>query len=207
MPTPSGPELNNVVIFELDGADPSKDRIVTAHGQGSTTVVAADPSAIVSTAVDEVDRGADQIELCGAMGPLWHARVREAVGDRVPVGAVMYGFESLTGVADYKRRYGHERLHEAFVYIQPGSDPEVDRTVVEREHARSFYVAVPDAAAAPAVAVQLVDGEGVELIELYGGFEAADAARVIEAIGARAPVGIPSYGYRGAAVPSRRQTA
>lgn len=196
--------MNNVIIFDLEGADPAKDRVVTAYDGSSTTVVASDPSAVVETARHAVDAGADQIELCGAMGPLPHARVRQAVGDRVPVGAVMYGFESLTGVAEYKRRYGHEFLHEAFIYSQPGSDPSVDRVVVDREHARSFYVAVPDAAAAPAVAVDLVDREGVELIELYGGFEAADAAAVIEAIGARVPVGIPSYGYQGATVPDRR---
>jgi hypothetical protein len=196
--------MNNVIIFDLEGGDPATDRVVTTHDAGSTTVVASDPSAVIETARREVDAGADQIELCGAMGPLPHARVREAVADRVAVGAVMYGFESLTGVAEYKRRYGNEFLHEAFVYIEPGSDPSVDRTVVDREHARSFYVAVPDAAAAPPVAVDLVDREGVELIELYGGFEAADAARVIEAIGARAPVGIPSYGYQGATAPGRR---
>jgi Family of unknown function (DUF6506) len=192
---------NNVIIYEVEGADPAVDRIVTEHAGSRTTLVASDPSAIVAAAADAVDQGADQIELCGGLGPVWHAKVNKAVGDRVPVGAVMYGFESLTGVADYKARYGHELLHYAFIYIQPGSDPAVDRTVTESEHDRAFFVAVPDASAAPAVAAQLVDAEGVQLLELYGGFEADDAAQVIEAIDGRAPVGIPSYGYAGAGTP------
>jgi hypothetical protein len=186
---------NTAIIYERPGADPAVDRVVTEYGGSRTTVVAADPSAIESTAVAAVDEGADRVELCGGLGPRWHARVLEAVGERVPVGAVMFGFESLTGVADYKARYGSEFLREAFVYLQPGSDPAVDRSVTEDEHSRTYFVAVPDASAAPEVVTQLVDEEGVELIELYGGFRPADAARVIDAIDARAPVGIPSYGY------------
>jgi Family of unknown function (DUF6506) len=189
---------NNMIISVRPGADPAVDRVVTEHQGSRTTVVAADPSAIESTAIEAVDDGADRVELCGALGPVWHAKVLRAVGDRVPVGAVMFGFESLTGVADYKARYGSEFLHEAFVYVQPGSDPNVDRTVTENEHSRTYYVAVPDVSAAPEVAKQLVDEAGVNLIELYGGFQPADAARVIDAIDARAPVGIPSYGYSAA---------
>jgi hypothetical protein len=189
---------NNVIIYEVPGADSTVDRIVTEHAGSRTTLIASESSAVVANPVDAVDQGADQVELCGGLGPVWQAKVNKAVGDRVPVGAVMYGFESLTGVADYKARYGHEFLRSAFIYVQPGSDPAVDRTVVESEHDRAFFVGVPDASAAPAVAAQLVDAEGVQLLELYGGFEAADAAQVIEAIEARAPVGIPSYGYTGA---------
>lgn len=188
---------NHVIIYEKVGADPA-DTIVTEHAGSRTTLMARDPSAIVAAAVEAVDGGADQIELCGALGPVWHAKVLDAVGGRVPVGAVMYGFESLTSVADYKARYGNEFLSEAFIYIQPGSDPAVDRTVREDEHSRSWFVAVPDASVAPAVAAQLVDREGVRLLELYGGFGPAEAARVIAAIDAKAPVGIPSYGYAGA---------
>ncbi|MQA85332.1 MAG: hypothetical protein GEV03_12075 [Streptosporangiales bacterium] len=190
--------INNVIVYVREGADPAVDRVVTEYGGSRTTLVGSDPAASVTTAVEAADGGADRIELCGAHGPLLHARVREAVNDRVPVGAVMFGFESLTGVADYKARFGNEFLREAFIYIQPGSDPAVDRTVTANDHVRSIFVAVPDASAAPAVAVQLVDGEGVRLIELFGGFEPGDAARVIEAIDARAPVGLPSYGYAGA---------
>lgn len=184
---------NHVIIYVKAGADPAKDRIVTEGAGSRTTLVAADPSLIVATAVRVVeDDGADRIELCGVMGPLPHAEVLQAVGDRVPVGAVMFGFESLAGVADYQARYGKEFLHEAFVYLQPGSDPAVDRSVREDEHSRSWFVAVPDVAAGAAAAAELVDREGVRLLELYG-FGPVEAARVIGRIDARAPVGFPSY--------------
>lgn len=188
---------NRVIIYEKAGADPGTEGIVTEHAGSRTTLLACDASAIVAAAVAAADGGADQIELCGGLGPVWHAKVLDAVGDRVPVGAVMYGFESLTSVADYKARYGKEFLNEAFIYIQPGSDPSVDRAVTESEDARSWFVAVPDASAAPGVAAQLVGSEGVRLLELYGGFGPAEAARVIDAIDGRAAVGIPSYGYAG----------
>jgi hypothetical protein len=193
---------SNVIIYEREGADFLADRIVTEYEGSRSSVVAADPSAIVTAAVDAVDHGADQIELCGGLGRLWHAKVLEAVGDRVPVGAVTYAFESLTGVADYKARWGKEFQREAFIYIQPGADPTVDRAETETEDARTYLVAVPDAAAAPAVATQLVDEDGVQLIELYGGFQPGDTARVIEAIDARAPVGVSAAA--GALTPSAR---
>ena len=189
---------SRVIIYEKAGADPAVDSIVTERAGSRTTLLATDASTIVAAAVQAVDSGADQVELCGGLGTLWHAKVLDAVGDRVPVGAVMFGFESLAGVADDQARYGKEFLNEAFIYIQPGSDPAVDRTVRENEHARSWFVAVPDASAATAVAAQLVNGEGVQLLELYGGFDPAAAALVIAAIDAKAPVGIPSYGYLGA---------
>jgi Family of unknown function (DUF6506) len=184
---------SNVIVYARPGADPAVERITTEHEGSRTILIAADPDAIESAAIQAVHDGAERVELCGALGPLWHAKVLQAVGDRASVGAVMFGFESLTGVADYKARYGSEFLREAFVYVQPGSDPAVDRTVTENEHSRTYFVAVPDVSAAPEVAEQLVGEEGVQLIELYGGVQPADAARVIEAIDARAPVGIPSY--------------
>src|SRR5688500_17306308 len=143
---------HNVIVYEAPDADPAVDRIVTEHDGSRTTLVAADPSAVVAAAVDAVAHGAHRTELRGGLGPVWQARVREAVGDRVPVGAVMFGFESLTGAADYKARYGSERLRSAFVYVQPGADPAVDRTVVDGEHDRTYFVAVPDTSVAPAVA-------------------------------------------------------
>lgn len=190
--------FHNVIIYAVAGAQPDADPIVTANDAGRTTIIAADPDHIVAAAVAATDADADRIELCGATGPVVQAKVRAAVGDRVPVGTVMFGFESLSGVADYKARYGSEFLGEAFIYVQPGSDPGIDRTVRETEHSRSIFVAVPDAASAPAVAAALVAEDGVRLLELYGGFGPDEGAAVIEAIEARVPVGIPSYGYVGA---------
>ena len=51
---------------------------------------------------------------------------------------------------------------------------------------------------APTIARRLVD-EGVELIELCGGFGASGTAAVIEAVSHRVPVGAVSYGVEASA--------
>lgn len=80
--------------------DPAVHRAVIAHGGLKTTIVAVPtPEAAVDAAVELVDDGAQSIELCGAFGPVWTARVIEAAGGRVPVGAVAYGQESIHALA------------------------------------------------------------------------------------------------------------
>ncbi len=54
-------------------------------------------------------------------------------------------------------------------------------------------VGIPDVAQAPAVAKQLIS-DGVELIELCGGFGAAGQAAVIAAVDGAVPVGAVFYG-------------
>ena len=76
----------------------------------------------------------------------------------------------------------------AYVYEHPGADPRADRFTLDRDGQRTLLVPVSDAAQAPAVAVDLV-AEGVQLIELCGGFPLAAAARVAEAVDGRVPVG------------------
>ncbi len=76
----------------------------------------------------------------------------------------------------------------AYIFEHPGADPLTDRFIIDRSDQRTLLVPVTDAAQAPAVAVDLVT-EGVQLIELCGGFPLADAARVAEAVRGRVPVG------------------
>lgn len=76
----------------------------------------------------------------------------------------------------------------AYIFEQPGADPATDRFEIDREGQSTTLVAVPDADTAARVATRLVD-EGVQLIELCGGFALADAARVIAAVDGRVPVG------------------
>ena len=80
--------------------DPAVDRAVIERGGLRTTIVAVpEKSAVVQAAVELVDGGAESIELCGAFGPVWAAKVIEAIGGRVPVGAVAFGMESVPGLA------------------------------------------------------------------------------------------------------------
>ena len=82
----------------------------------------------------------------------------------------------------------------AFIYMGSGAeDPAVDRAVIDRGGLRTTIVAVPDGAAAPAVAAELVDA-GAQSIELCGGFGATVMPKVIEATGGCVPVGQVRYG-------------
>ena len=79
---------------------PTVDRAVIENGGLRTTIVAVpEKSAVVQVAVELVDGGAQSIELCGAFGPVWAARVIKAIGGRVPVGSVAYGMESVPSLA------------------------------------------------------------------------------------------------------------
>jgi len=77
----------------------------------------------------------------------------------------------------------------AYIYEHPDTDPVRDRTVLERAGQRSLMVPVPSAADAPRVARQLVDDEGVALVELCGGFPVAAAAAVAAEVGPDVAVG------------------
>jgi len=81
----------------------------------------------------------------------------------------------------------------AFIYGHPGSDSRTDRVVIEREGLRTILVPVPEEAAAAEVAIELIEHEGIELLELCGGFGSTDAHRVIEAVAGRIPVGHVAY--------------
>jgi len=77
----------------------------------------------------------------------------------------------------------------AYIYEHPGADPWTDRFVLDRGPQRSIMVPVPDARLAPIVAQRLVAEQGVDLIELCGGFPLTEAARVVDAVGDQVPVG------------------
>lgn len=82
----------------------------------------------------------------------------------------------------------------AFIYtLDDPSDP------LRIDHVGTLVcVGVPQAADAPAIARRLVD-EGVELIELCGGFGGAGLGAIVEAVQGRAPVGAVFYGVEASA--------
>jgi hypothetical protein len=93
---------NRAAIFAAWGADPAKDRHVHEHHGGRITFVGvSNPEQVPAVARELVDAGAERIEICGGLGTLPSA----AVGNRTTVRSIMFGFESLPGVASYRARF------------------------------------------------------------------------------------------------------
>jgi Family of unknown function (DUF6506) len=83
-------------IYVRPSADAAVDRVeVERDGVRTTLLGVPDQPAAVNAAVELVACGVQVIELCGILGPVWAARIIEATGGRVPVGAVSYGAESV----------------------------------------------------------------------------------------------------------------
>ncbi|GGP68089.1 DUF6506 family protein [Saccharothrix coeruleofusca] len=100
------PEGNIAAVFAASGADSATDRWVFEHEAGRVTVVVVPSTADVAPVARElVAEGVERIEVCGGMGPVPATEVMAATGDRVPVSAVLYGFESLPAVAAYRARF------------------------------------------------------------------------------------------------------
>jgi len=80
-----------------------------------------------------------------------------------------------------------------FIFLGPGTDPAVDRVVIERNGFRSTIVPVPEPSVAVEVAVQLAE-DGAQLVELCGAFGPVITAQVIEATGGQIPIGSVGFG-------------
>ncbi len=55
---------------------------------------------VIDIALALVSDGAQMIELCGGFGPIWIAKVSDALGGATPVGGVFYGPESRRPILD-----------------------------------------------------------------------------------------------------------
>lgn len=80
-----------------------------------------------------------------------------------------------------------------FIVTGSGLDPAKHRMVMQSDRFEMIAVGIDDPAAGPAAARALVD-EGIELLELCGGFGPVWTAQVIEAIGGKIAVGSVGYG-------------
>ncbi|MFH8591341.1 DUF6506 family protein [Streptomyces rimosus] len=83
--------------------------------------------------------------------------------------------------------------HFGFIYTAPGSTAGGDVSVVDTGECRSVLVGVRKPEEGIEVARRLVS-EGVQLIELCGGFGPVWTGRIIEAIDGAVPVGAVGYG-------------
>lgn len=80
----------------------------------------------------------------------------------------------------------------AFIYTSGDGDTPPITASTGSQACELITVGVPAAAVEGAVIDELIE-DGVELIELCGAFGPAEAARVIEQVGGRVPVGYVTY--------------
>jgi hypothetical protein len=90
------------------GLDPDRHRQhLRSDAFEMVTVGVTSPAQALPVACELVAEGIQLIELCGGFGPVWTARIIEAIGDRIPVGSVAYGPEAV------------DRLHALFAPATP----------------------------------------------------------------------------------------
>ena len=82
-------------LFVHSDADSKKSRATVNTPTSGMTVVGVKDFNEAANTKSLVDEGVKFIELCGGFGPVGTAKVLEAVGDKVPVGSVSYGIESM----------------------------------------------------------------------------------------------------------------
>ncbi|GAA2639656.1 DUF6506 family protein [Actinomadura fulvescens] len=86
-------------LYTAPGCDPDRDVSIVETGACRTVLIGLDrPEQAPAAANRLVSEGVQLIELCGAFGPLWTARVIEEIGAAVPVGSVGYGPEATNGL-------------------------------------------------------------------------------------------------------------
>lgn len=83
-------------IVKGAGYDPGRHVTRLESPEITTTVVGVStPEEALAVATRMVADGVQLIELCGGFGPVWTAKVIDAIGGAVPVGSVGYGPESI----------------------------------------------------------------------------------------------------------------
>lgn len=85
-------------------------------------------------------------------------------------------------------------LKAAFMFVDPGANPEQDRSIVTSPAVELLTVAVSNYAQAATVAAQLAQ-EGYVAIELCGGFGIEGVAQVKQAVPAEVAVGVVRFDH------------
>jgi len=83
-------------------------------------------------------------------------------------------------------------LKAAFIFLAPEVNPEKDRQTVITPQVELTAVAANNYKEAEAVAIKLVE-QGIEAIELCGGFGNKGTARIAEAVAGKAAVGVVRF--------------
>lgn len=85
-------------------------------------------------------------------------------------------------------------LKAAFIFVAGGADGRKDRSVVKTPEVELTTVGVADYQEAVSVAKELV-ADGIGAIELCGGFGHAGVAKMAEAVGDKAVIGVVRFDH------------
>lgn len=83
-------------------------------------------------------------------------------------------------------------LKAAFIFVAPEGDPAEHRAWVKTPQVELLSVAAKDYEAAAVLAADLLK-EGIQAIELCGGFGSAGVAKIVEAVEGKIPVGVVRF--------------
>lgn len=188
--------LHKAIIYEGWGADPARDRWVRHSASGRMDIVAIGDPALAPMVARELARGgARLIEMCGAVSPIWRAKVSAAIDGMAVVSSVTYGVESLIlGAAAAQGFINGNPPREAHFILEAGSNPTTDRFELAFPPQHATFIPVPDEITAAEIAADL-PLSGIGLIELFGGFSDTGAGAVIEAVAGRVPVGVAGVAF------------
>lgn len=186
--------LNKAIIYEGYGAELGKTKFVRESPSGRLTILAiGSPAESLPAAIELVNDGVALIELCGYIPLEWKVKISEAIGHKAKVSSVTFGIESLLLAAAFSKSYEEGNPpREAYLILEEGSNPDNDRFEKIFGFQHTTFVPVPNETTAVKVAAELAES-GYGLIELYGGFTTAGAAKVIEAVAGRVSVGVGSF--------------
>ncbi|MFC1950427.1 DUF6506 family protein [Chloroflexota bacterium] len=97
--------VKGAYIFVWPDADSRRHRAVVETSTLSWIIVGVkDFDDGVNIAKSLVKEGIQAIELCGGWGSVGCAKIFEAVGDKIPVGAVSFGIESVGKFTEWLRK-------------------------------------------------------------------------------------------------------
>lgn len=90
-------------IFLGPNLNPDENRLTIKTDKLTFTAIGIDfnhKEQVLRIAKEMLANGAQMIELCGGFGPLWIAKVSEALNNRIPIGSVAYGPEARKALVD-----------------------------------------------------------------------------------------------------------
>ncbi len=90
-------------VFLSPGFSSEKNTVLTENDQCKFKAIGIDfkqKGQVVEIAQTLIKEGVQMLELCGGFGPIWIAKVSEAIDYAIPVGSTSYGPEARKPILD-----------------------------------------------------------------------------------------------------------